>query len=209
MNKPKLYEGQRLRGVWDIYYKIDGVRALKVDGQVLSRAGKPLYNLDACEFNDAEIYFGNWENSVSAVRTHNGKPVPQENVYNLDPPDPRLFVCKLHNCEPEELEQMMLEAITKGYEGLVIRQGDIWYKVKPKETFDVKVTGIQMGTGKHLGRVGALITEKGKVGTGFSDAQRTALLTCVGSIIEVECMGLTPGGKFRHPRFIRVREDLA
>lgn len=209
MNKPKLYTGQPLKGVWEIYLKIDGVRALKVDGKVVSRAGKPLYNLDGCEFTDAEIYFGNWESSVSAVRTQNGTPVPQENVYNLDPPDPRLYVCKREDPEPEELFYMMREAIAEGREGLVIRQGDVWYKVKPKETYDVVVTGIQMGTGKHLGRVGALITSKGKVGTGFSDAQRTDLLTCVGSMIEVECMSLTPGGKFRHPRFIRVREDLA
>lgn len=209
MNKPKLYTGQKLKGDWEIGLKVDGVRAFKKDGVVTSRAGKPLYNLDDCDFTDAEIYFGNWEASVSAVRTQGGKPVPQENVYSIDPLDPRLYVTTLRDPEPELLDYMMREAISEGHEGLVIRQGDVWYKIKPKETFDVRVTGIQMGTGKHLGRVGALITEKGKVGTGFSDVQRTDLLSCVGSMIEVECMSLTPGGKFRHPRFIRVREDLA
>jgi ATP-dependent DNA ligase len=28
-----------------------------------------------------------------------------------------------------------------------------------------------------------------------------------GPIIEVECMGLTPSGKFRHARYLRVRWD--
>lgn len=209
MNKPKLYTGGDLKGEWVFGYKIDGVRALKIDGQVVSRARKPLYNLDGCEFTDAEIFFGNWENSVSAVRTQGGKPVPQKNVYQLEPLDSRLIIGTFTDPTEVFITQLMLQAVLDGYEGLVLRQGDVWYKVKPKETFDVPVTGIQPGTGKHSGRMGALLTPKGKVGTGFSDAQRSALMDCVGCVIEVECMSLTPAGKFRHPRFIRVREDLA
>ncbi len=29
----------------------------------------------------------------------------------------------------------------------------------------------------------------------------------VGKTIEIACMGLTPDGRFRHPRFIRLRLD--
>lgn len=208
MNKPKLYTGGDLNGLWEFTYKIDGVRALRIDGQVVSRARKPLYNLDGCDFTDAEVFFGNWENSVSAVRTQGGNPVPQENVYQLDPLDPRLVLGSWENPTEEFILSVMRQAILDGYEGLVLRQESTWLKVKPKETYDVPVTGIQPGTGKHSGRMGALLTPKGKVGTGFSDAQRSALMDCVGCIIEVECMSLTPHGKFRHPRFIRVREDL-
>lgn len=209
MNKPKLYTGGDLHGDWEFGYKIDGVRALKIDGVVVSRARKPLYNLDACEFTDAEIFFGNWESSVSHVRTQSGTPVPQENVYQLDPLDPRLCIGTITDPCEEFIFEVMRQAVLDGYEGLVLRQGDTWFKVKPKETYDVTVIGIQPGTGKHSGRMGALLTPKGKVGTGFSDAQRSALMDCVGCVIEVECMSLTPAGKFRHPRFIRVREDLA
>ena len=208
MNKPKLYTGGNLSGTWEFGYKIDGVRALRIDGQVVSRARKPLYNLDGCDFTDAEIFFGNWEDSVSAVRTQGGTPVPQKNVYQLDPLDQRLALGTFENPTEEFIFEIMRQAVHDGYEGLVLRQGDTWFKVKPKETYDVVVTGIQPGTGKHSGRMGALLTPKGKVGTGFSDAQRSALMDCVGCVIEVECMSLTPGGKFRHPRFIRVREDL-
>nr|WP_283842052.1 hypothetical protein [Bradyrhizobium sp. KB893862 SZCCT0404] len=107
--------------------------------------------------------------------------------------------------------------IAKGYEGLVLRQGDVWLKVKPTETYDVLVTGIIEGTGKHKGRMGALMTPMGKVGTGFSDAERVTFWNyckepddgrgIMGETIEVECMKLTDDGKFRHPRFVRVRPD--
>jgi ATP-dependent DNA ligase len=98
--------------------------------------------------------------------------------------------------------------VSQGYEGLVLRQGDRWLKVKPKETYDVLVTGIVEGTGKYAGKLGALITDMGKVGTGFTDKDREDLFTLpINTIIEVECMELTPKGKFRHPRFIRVRYD--
>lgn len=52
----------------------------------------------------------------------------------------------------------------------------------------------------------AFMTEKGKVGTGFSNDDRKADWE-IGEIIEVEAMGLTPAGKFRHPRFSRRRFD--
>jgi ATP-dependent DNA ligase len=80
----------------------------------------------------------------------------------------------------------------------------------------VTVTEIIEGTGKHKGRMGALMTPMGKVGTGFTDQERKewwgrkALLgnhPTLAWLIEVECMQLTPDGKFRHPRFLRIRYD--
>jgi ATP-dependent DNA ligase len=48
----------------------------------------------------------------------------------------------------------------------------------------------------------------GKVGTGFSDAMRKEDWNSrIGEFIEVECMQLTPDGKFRHPRFLKRRWD--
>jgi DNA ligase-1 len=87
-------------------------------------------------------------------------------------------------------------------------------KMKQKLTFDCRVIDIQPGTGKHTGRMGALIIDLDgvtfKVGTGFTDIQRAELyrLDIIGQIIEVEGMELTELGRVRHPRFIRVREDL-
>ena len=88
----------------------------------------------------------------------------------------------------------------------LLHPGNVWLKVKSSDTFDVQVTDVVPGRGKHTGRMGALMTERGKVGTGFTDAQRSEVWQA-GEIIEVECMSLTPSGKFRHPRFVRRRFD--
>ena len=57
--------------------------------------------------------------------------------------------------------------------------------------------------------MGALLTEYGKVGTGFTDAQRETFTkeNSIGLLIEVEYMEMTGGLKFRHPRYIRIRHD--
>ena len=103
----------------------------------------------------------------------------------------------------------MSQAQELGYEGLVIFTDKYMYKVKPEETFDVVVTGVIPGAGKHLGRMGALTTEMGDVGTGFTDIEREQFTEefIVNQTIEVSCMMLTPDGKFRHARFCRLRED--
>jgi ATP-dependent DNA ligase len=123
--------------------------------------------------------------------------------------DSRLEAGTMIDPDAETIRFRMERAMREGYEGLMLRQGDKLLKVKPKETHDVPITGIQPGTGKHEGRMGALLTPMGKVGTGFTDEMRENFndQRWIGIIIEVECMGLTPGGKFRHPRFVRVRED--
>jgi DNA ligase-1 len=80
--------------------------------------------------------------------------------------------------------------------------------------------------------MGALLTPRGKVGTGFTDKQREEwyewfmtqpcgiydeagekptrfelLADGAAPTIEVDCWELTKDGKFRHPRYIRLRED--
>lgn len=213
MRKSKLWQGVDLKGNWDFTLKIDGVRMLRdSSGNPVSRSGKPLYNLTNVpkEITDAEIYKDNWETSVSMVRSSvTGKPVPLDCVYPLDPPDDRLNLGTYADPTAAFIKELMETYVSKGYEGLVIRNGAKWLKVKPKETADVRITGLQAGTKKYTGMLGAFLTEYGKVGTGFTDEQREALNDedLIGSIIEVEYMELTPGGKMRHPRFIRLRED--
>jgi hypothetical protein len=206
--KAKLWSGQGLKGDWQVTRKLDGVRALKGNNGVVSRAGKPLHNLNHCDFSDAEVFLGNWEDTISAVRTLQGVPVPQNAVYNLDPLDPRLDLGTITNPSAEDILHLLEVRLASGEEGVVLRQGDTWLKVKAKETYDVTVLGVIPGQGKYLGRMGALLTEYGKVGTGFTDKMREELMGIEsGTVIEVGCMGLTPSGKFRHPRFVRVRYD--
>lgn len=218
--KPKPWDGKDLKGTWEVTRKLDGARMLRdADGNPVSRKGKPLYNLDHIDrtIKDAEVYAGNWEDSMSLVRSSvNGSPVPVDMVYSLVPLDPRLYLGQLTDPSVAQLTSLMDQQIAKGDEGLILRQGDKWLKVKPKDTADVFVTGFQAGTGKHKGKMGALLTNYGKVGTGFNDREREwwqqmfdlhGLRWLQTVLIEVEYMELTNGGKFRHPRFLRVRDD--
>jgi hypothetical protein len=191
--------GKMLTG--ELTLKIDGVRAHRENGVWLSRTGKPLYNLPDMPDGIYEVYLGDWASSVSACRTINGDPVDTDNLYMLYPHlDDRLYLgILIYELPPE---------IPEGIEGFVIHTADGMYKVKHKYTYDVEVTGIQPGTGKYAGKMGALLTPMGKVGTGFTDSDRELLnKDIIGKIIEVECMELTENGLFRHPRFVRVRED--
>lgn len=212
MIKPKLWKGNDLKGTWLATFKIDGVRAIIKDGVAKSRNGKPLYNLDLIPDGDYEIFCGSWEDTITGVRTKLSKTyIGTDAVYSLDPVDPRLKIYNIIDpCAPK-IEQLLDNAIRKGYEGVVLRQGDIWLKVKREETYDVTVTGMVEGQGRLKGKLGAFVTPKGNVGTGFTDALRKTLWndrdSLLHKIIEVECMELTVNGKFRHPRFIRVRYD--
>lgn len=205
--KFRTYQGETLTNV-DVTLKIDGVRAHNVNGKILSRKDKPLYNI-TMDYDVAEIFTGSWENTVSRVRTHNGTPLEAQYIYCLDPIDPRLNLGFAFKLEPEDVERIFKEARYNGYEGLVLRTDKYWYKVKEQENFDTIVTGIIEGKGKYVGRLGAFVTAQGNVGTGLTDKQREEFFTpdSIGKTIEVETMGLTPKGKFRHPRFIRERFD--
>jgi len=193
-------------------YKIDGVQAIRQNGQWVSRAGKDLHNLPHMPDGIYEVYLGDWESSVSAVRTHKGKEISKEALYQLYPIlDMRLFGGYPDGIilRPKEVKGLLDSAVRKGYEGLVIRSSEGLFKVKPVETHDVEVLEMIEGKGKNLGKAGALVTPMGKVGTGLTDAQRDQYFKNppIGKIIEVEAMSLTPNGKFRHPRFVRERVD--
>jgi ATP-dependent DNA ligase len=231
----KAWNGKDLDGTWIVSYKIDGVRAIICsfvtrEGKnyelslfrAVSRAGKPLYNLENIPSGTYEIYGGTLKASVQAVRTKDpkkAKPVPIEWAYRLDELDPRLFLCTASNLSAEYIHKMLHDANKLGYEGLVLRPvgcNDIekFLKVKPVDTYDVQVLAIESGDeeGKYKNVMGRLLTDKGYVGGGFTDAERAAWWLRqdgrdVGATIEVRCDRLTPDGKFRHARYVRLRWD--
>lgn len=213
MKKPKLWKGNSLEGKWIVSRKLDGVRAFITKEGCYSRNGKPLYNLDKFirdEPQDVEVYLGSWESSITAVRSSKTvQDISSENLYSLDPLDDRLVLNEIVDPEANEIFNILNEVLVNGDEGIVLRQGDTWLKVKPTETYDVKVIDLLPGKGKHDGKLGAFITSMGNVGTGLTDQQRIEYNTdsMIGETVEVECMSLTPDGKFRHPRFVRVRYD--
>ena len=209
-----------LCGTWEVSRKIDGVHLVIKDGKATSKRGKPLHNLDiiANTFPEGryEVFKDDWETSVSMVRTHNGASVPSECVYSLGPLDDRLFLYELVDPTQTEIMVALDIAVARGWEGLVFTQGAVRWKMKPEHTVDVRITGRIEGKGKYKGMLGAFDTPYGKVGSGLSDEDREMYwrinaewnaMNIDDAIIEVKFMEWTKGGKFRHPRFVRVRWD--
>ena len=125
----------------------------------------------------------------------------------------------------KELAELVWAA---GGEGLIIKQLDApylsggrtaWQKVKRVLTADAVVIGLEPGQGKHAGTVGALIVaqhdatgalvEVARV-AGFTDSFRRAITPALkGRVVEFAYQERTTAGRYRHPRFLRLRVDKA
>lgn len=205
----------KLRGKVLITYKIDGVQALNNNGQITSRAFKPIYNVPDFDGTKAEIFLGTFKESIQATRTQKKKiEIKPEHIYILEPNlDPRLILATVRDPDDKTIQFYFKMALKNGYEGLVLYANNDLYKVKPVYTIDCKIVDIIPGKGKHLGRLGAFIVEYNgatfKVGTGLNDKDRKDYFNrnLIGKIIEVQGMEKLPSGKLRHPRFIRMRPD--
>ncbi len=209
------YDGRLLKGPIEVSIKIDGVRLHVENGEYRSRAGKPLYNLPkGLPDGVYEIYRNNFKETIEVVRASisEREPIREDEVYRLDVLDNRLLFARHSEGIDYNDAALALEiVVAEGLEGLVVKEeetGKLW-KVKKEHTEDVKVTAVVPGKGKYVGKMGALMTDMGKVGTGFTDEERQLYNTkdMIGQTIEVKCMEITEDGKFRLPRFIRLRED--
>lgn len=121
-------------------------------------------------------------------------------------------------------------AIAGGYEGIMLKDAAAgykckrsvaWLKLKPFIEVSLTVTAVEEGTGKNVGKLGALVCEgqdDGKnicvnVGSGFSDDNREAYWTArdqlVGKVIEVRADAVTQNQdgtySLRFPRFLTFR----
>ena len=221
-NNPRSWNGKALAGDWLVTLKLDGVRAIWHDERGwLSRANKELHNIPPWregQPRDCEVFVNNFYDTIRATRTRSlRQDTPQivpEALYGLAPLDARLHWGTLTNPTPADIRAPLRRANALDYEGIVLRQGDEWIKVKPSETHDVLITGFSEGTGKHRDRLGFVTTTRGAVGAGFTDSAREILWAeanagrLVGQVIEVTCQQLTRGGQFRHPFFVRTRPAL-
>lgn len=213
MIKAKMWNGESLSGLWAFTIKIDGVRGLYRDGQWFSRANKPLYNIPTppVGVTDAEIFCGSFKHTIEVTRSHQPQDIERTCIYSIDPIDFRLEYGSKLNPEKALIWRTLDIVRKQGNEGLILRQDNIWLKVKPEETHDVLITNIIEGKGRNAGRMGAVRTPMGKVGIGFTDIERQLVWDnqqhYLDSMIEVSCMQLTADGKFRHPRFVRFRSD--
>jgi DNA ligase-1 len=121
-------------------------------------------------------------------------------------------------------------AIDGGYEGIMIKDPNAgyeckrsasWLKLKPFIEVSLTVTAVEEGTGKNVGKLGALVCEgvddgrtiSVNVGSGFSDDNRVAYWAsreeAIGKIVEVRADAITQNQdgtySLRFPRFLHFR----
>jgi DNA ligase-1 len=129
-----------------------------------------------------------------------------------------------------EFKQYNKDAIEAGFEGIMIKSVDApyeckrsvsWLKMKPFIEVSLEITNVEEGTGKNVGRLGALVcsgNDEGRdigvnVGSGFSDADRTEFWanrdSLARQIVEVRADAITQNQdgtySLRFPRFLRFR----
>jgi DNA ligase-1 len=130
----------------------------------------------------------------------------------------------------KRFREINAQAIEGGYEGIMIKDPEAgyeckrsvsWLKLKPFIEVSLGVVDVEEGTGKNIGRLGALVCEgvdDGKairvnVGSGFTDEHRIEYwggrATLNGSIVEVRADAITQNQdgtySLRFPRFLRFR----
>jgi DNA ligase 1 len=121
----------------------------------------------------------------------------------------------------DHLREELARVESLGGEGLMLRQPGSPYvigrsttllKVKSFQDAEARVVAHAPGTGKHKGRVGALVVEladgtRFNVGTGFSDREREAPPK-IGAIITVRYQELSDDGVPRFPSYVGERIDV-
>jgi DNA ligase 1 len=121
-------------------------------------------------------------------------------------------------------------AVENGYEGIMLKSIDApyeskrtasWLKLKPVIEVTLEVTDVEEGTGRNIGRLGALVCsgqDDGKqitvnVGSGFSDSDRDQFWNdrdlLIGQLVEIRADAITQNqdGSYslRFPRFLKFR----
>ena len=119
------------------------------------------------------------------------------------------------------------ESIVQGFEGIMIKDPEsfyeckrstTWLKLKPVIEISLEVKDFEEGTGRNLGKLGAIIAEgtdndkffRLNIGSGFSDEQRESFWKdkhkLIGQIVEIraDCVSKSQDGEhwsLRFPRF--------
>lgn len=132
----------------------------------------------------------------------------------------------------DQLMRYAKDNVNAGFEGIMIKdinspyeckRNTFWMKWKPTITVDLEVIDVEEGTGRNVGRLGALVCsgyDDGKnitvnVGSGFSDIDRDNLWSdrdlVIGRTCEILCDVITQNQdgtySLRFPRFVRFRDD--
>lgn len=220
----------------------DGEEAMVLDGEIMSSSFqdlmKQVHRKSDVKANDAVLQLfdiitladfekGKW----SRKQTHRTQMVTNwVNKRQHLMPSVAVLEQELVDLDTPEGKQRFKEinrmAIAGGYEGIMIKDPDAayeckrshaWLKLKPFIEVTLSVVGVEEGTGKNVGRLGALVcsgTDDGKfitvnVGSGFSDDERDSFWRgssdLLDQLVEVRADAVTQNQdgtySLRFPRF--------
>ena len=150
------------------------------------------------------------------------------NTHHAELPNVKCLVFEKVELDTDEgqarFKEINAQAVAGGYEGIMIKDPEAgyeckrsvaWLKLKPFIEVSLTVVTTEEGTGKNVGKMGALVCEgvdDGKairvnVGSGFTDEQRDDFWNCRvdGHIVEVRADAVTQNQdgtySLRFPRF--------
>jgi DNA ligase-1 len=220
--------------------------ALVLDGEIMSssfqdlmtqvhrksdvKANDAILNLfDMCPLEDFEK--GSWDKSQT-VRSQMVQTWVEQN--HTDLPNVTCLANELVDLDTGEgqlrYKEINAQAVAGGYEGIMIKDPEAgyeckrsvaWLKLKPFIEVSLEVVDVEEGTGRNVGRLGAIVcqgVDDGKtirvnVGSGFSDSDRDSYWSSrdsiLGQIVEVRADAVTQNQdgtySLRFPRFLRFR----
>ena len=220
--------------------------ALVLDGEIMSssfqdlmtqvhrksdvKANDAILNLfDMCPLEDFEKGF--WDKSQT-VRSQMVQAWVEQN--HTDLPNVTCLANELVDLDTDKgqlrYKEINAQAVTGGYEGIMIKDPEAgyeckrsvaWLKLKPFIEVSLEVVDVEEGTGRNVGRLGAIVcqgVDDGKtirvnVGSGFSDSDRDSYWasrdSLLGQIVEVRADAVTQNQdgtySLRFPRFLRFR----
>ena len=188
------------------------------------KANDAVLNLfDMCPLEDFEN--GSWDKSQT-VRSQMVQTWVEQN--HADLPNVTCLANELVDLDTDagqlRYKEINAQAVAGGYEGIMIKDPEAgyeckrsvaWLKLKPFIEVSLTVVTTEEGTGKNVGKMGALVckgVDDGKaihvnVGSGFSDQQRDEFWSCRvdGQVVEVRADAVTQNQdgtySLRFPRF--------
>jgi len=194
------------------------------------KANDAILNLfDMCPLSNFEQ--GSWDKSQT-LRSQMVQAWVEKN--HVDLPNVTCLANELVDLDTSEgqlrYKEINAQAVAGGYEGIMIKDPEAgyeckrsvaWLKLKPFIEVSLEVTDVEEGTGRNVGRLGAIVcqgVDDGKsiqvnVGSGFSDSDRdiywTSRDSLLGQIVEVRADAVTQNQdgtySLRFPRFLRFR----
>ena len=194
------------------------------------KANDAILNLfDMCPLDAFEL--GSWDKSQT-VRSQMVQAWVEQNHTEL--PNVTCLANELVDLDTAEgqlrYKEINAQAVAGGYEGIMIKDPEAgyeckrsvaWLKLKPFIEVSLEVVDVEEGTGRNIGRLGAIVcqgVDDGKtiqvnVGSGFSDSDRDSYWSSrdslLGQIVEVRADAVTQNQdgtySLRFPRFLRFR----